>query len=141
MGSALEDQEGVAVLKVETVQMEQLSGLDLLIAGSPTRQFRATEAMRHFLDDIPANGLKGVKIAAFDTRIPDDTDSLIWRILVKLSLVRYAAKPISKALEKKGGQRVLPPEGFYVQDTEGPLQEGELERAANWAKQAFSKIG
>ena len=27
----------------------------------------------------------------------------------------------------------MPPEGFFVEDTEGPLQAGELERAASWA--------
>jgi len=28
----------------------------------------------------------------------------------------------------------LPPEGFIVKGTEGPLEEGELERAAKWSK-------
>ena len=42
------------------------------------------------------------------------------------------------ALEKKGGELVIPPEGFYVGDTEGPLLEGELERAADWAKQIIA---
>jgi hypothetical protein len=47
----------------------------------------------------------------------------------------YAAKPISDRLEKKGGELVVSPEGFYVDGTEGPLTEGELERAADWARQ------
>jgi len=47
----------------------------------------------------------------------------------------YAAQPIAGRLEKKGGELVIPPEGFYVDDTEGPLLEGELERAADWARQ------
>jgi len=29
----------------------------------------------------------------------------------------------------------MPPEGFYVAGTEGPLKEGELERKAAWAGQ------
>ena len=29
----------------------------------------------------------------------------------------------------------MPPEGFFVNGTEGPMKEGELERAAEWAKQ------
>ena len=29
---------------------------------------------------------------------------------------------------------VATPEGFIVTDTEGPLREGELERAAEWAR-------
>jgi hypothetical protein len=30
------------------------------------------------------------------------------------------------------------PEGFYVQGTEGPLKQGELERAASWARQIIA---
>jgi len=29
----------------------------------------------------------------------------------------------------------MPPEGFFVNGTEGPMKEGELERAAEWTKQ------
>ncbi len=36
---------------------------------------------------------------------------------------------------KAGGELAAPAEGFFVVDTEGPLQEGELERAAAWARQ------
>jgi len=36
---------------------------------------------------------------------------------------------------KKGGDRVLSLEGFYVQDSEGPLKDGELERAADWVRE------
>jgi hypothetical protein len=36
-----------------------------------------------------------------------------------------------------GGELAIPPEGFYVADAECPLVEGELERAAEWAR----KIG
>ncbi len=46
----------------------------------------------------------------------------------------YAAPRIVEALKKKGGNLVVPPEGFLVKDREGPLKEGELERAATWAK-------
>jgi flavodoxin I len=46
----------------------------------------------------------------------------------------YAAKPIADLLQKIGGEFSLPPEGFFVKDAEGLLKEGELERAAEWAK-------
>lgn len=29
----------------------------------------------------------------------------------------------------------MPPAGFFVNGKEGPLKEGELERAAEWARQ------
>lgn len=34
----------------------------------------------------------------------------------------------------------MPPEGFIVQDTEGPLRPGELERAAEWAGHILSAL-
>jgi hypothetical protein len=43
------------------------------------------------------------------------------------------AREIGKALEA-GGRLVAPPEGFAVEGTEGPLKQGELERAAEWAR-------
>jgi hypothetical protein len=46
----------------------------------------------------------------------------------------YAAKRIANQLKRAGGSLIAPPEGFYVEDTEGPLKDGELERAANWAE-------
>ncbi|MFC1983163.1 hypothetical protein ACFLV5_05230 [Chloroflexota bacterium] len=35
---------------------------------------------------------------------------------------------------KKGGNLVVPEEGFFVKDKEGPLVDGEIERAARWAR-------
>jgi hypothetical protein len=106
----------------------------MLIVGSPTRAFSPTPATKAMLKAIPAKALTGIRVAAFDTRISaDDTDSGFLRTMVKV--FGYAAKPIANKLKSKGGDLVLAPEGFYVQDTEGPLKDGELTRAAAWAKQ------
>jgi flavodoxin len=134
IGYALGPPEDVEMLRVSEVKPEQLAGLTLLVVGSPTRQFSPTGATTSFLKSIPKNGLKGVKVAAFDTRF---TVSAIEEVRVLAFFVRvfgYAAKPIANRLEKKGGELVVPPEGFYVGDTEGPLLQGELERAADWAR-------
>jgi hypothetical protein len=48
-------------------------------------------------------------------------------------LFGYVAALIANSLEKKGGELAIAPEGFYVADAEGPLVEGELERA-KWAR-------
>jgi hypothetical protein len=34
----------------------------------------------------------------------------------------------------------MPPEGFFVAGTEGPMKEGELDRAAAWVKQITSAM-
>jgi flavodoxin len=134
MSNALGSQAEVNVLRVSDVKPEHLMGVDLLIVGSPTRAFNPTPAIKKFLDNIPKQGLRGVMTAAFDTRVAlSDVDSRVLPVFVKI--FGYAAQPIADRLTKKGGKLSLPPEGFFVQGSEGPLKEGELERAAEWAKQ------
>ena len=132
IGGALSDAHDVQIKGIGEVSLADLTGAGLLIAGSPTRQFRATPAILAFLESIPAGELQGVKAAAFDTRF--DAEKMTSKIggwFVKK--FGYAAKPIGELLQKKGAHLVLPPEGFFVDDTEGPVTEGELARAASWA--------
>jgi len=139
IGNTLGSQPDVEVLRVEHVKPEQLAALRLFIVGSPTRAFRPTPAISRLLGRIPANGLGGVKVAAFDTRISmEDTHSRFLRLLARL--FGYAAKPISVQLKRRGGELTVPPEGFFVRGTEGPLKEGEIERAAEWARRIAAAI-
>ena len=132
IGKALEAAGSVQTLRVTEVKMDQLSGLELLVVGSPTRGFRPTEGIVAFLKGLPEDRLNGLKVAAFDTRIAlEDIKSPIFRFLVKTG--GYAAPSIAKRLEKAGGRLAVPPEGFAVVGTEGPMKQGELERAAEWA--------
>jgi flavodoxin len=137
MGEALEPHGTVEVARVSEVQQEQVTSLDYLIVGSPTRGFSPSPDTKKFVRGLPTRGLEGVGVAAFDTRVDlDDVDSRILPPLVKL--FGYAAEPIAKGLRRKGGDLRLPPEGFYVADTEGPMKEGELERAAAWARRVVA---
>ena len=70
---------------------------------------------------------------AFDTRISASDVGKGLRLLMKVG--GYAAPHIANVLKKKGGNLVVPAEGFFVKDREGPLKEGERERAASWAKE------
>jgi flavodoxin len=134
MGRALGAPADDEARRVTEVKSEQLVGLDVLIVGSPTRKFQPTPATKQLVQSIPAKGLQGVTVAAFDTRILiEEVGSGFLTFMVKL--FGYAAKPIADRLERKGGALALPPEGFIVEGTEGPLREGELERAEEWARQ------
>jgi hypothetical protein len=78
-------------------------------------------------------------VAAFDTRLSlSDIESSALRFIVKTG--GYAAKLIADSLKKIGGDLIIPPEGFLVKGEEGPLKEGELERAADWAKQIMAAL-
>jgi flavodoxin I len=132
IASTLQSGAETTVLRVGDMKLEQLKGIDILIVGSPTRGFRPSDATRAFLKNLPKDSLKGVKVAAFDTRIaPSDISSPILGRLV--NFFGYAGKPIAASLTKKGGALIVPPEGFIVKGSEGPLKDGELERAADWA--------
>lgn len=135
IGSALGPEQEVETLRVGDVTPQKLEGISVLVVGSPTQKFSPTAPTNALLKRIPNDGLKGVRVAAFDTRF---TEAEIERVKILAFFVRifgYAAEPIADKLRKKGGELAIPPEGFYVGGTEGPLLDGELERAAAWAKQ------
>lgn len=134
IGDAISSPDEVSVIKVSDVLPEQLHELNLLVVGSPTRGFKPTPEIVDFFKNMPNDGLKDIKAAAFDTRLGvKDIDSPVVRLLVRIG--GYAAKPIGAQLEKKGASLLLSPEGFFVKGSGGPLGEGELERAAAWAKE------
>ena len=113
-----------------------------MVVGSPTRGFRPTPAISNLLKRIPRNGLSGVKVAAFDTRFSmDEIESSVFILRILVNIFGYAAKPIADKLGKKAGELLIPPEGFFVTGTKGPLKQGELERAANWARQIAQAQG
>lgn len=122
-------------IPVSQANAGQLRGLDLLVVGSPTRGFRPTEGISKLLNSLPKNHLIGVRVAAFDTRIVLETiNSKALRFFVDKG--GYAASAIAKTLEKKGGVLAAQGEGFFVTGEQGPLKDGELERAANWVRKA-----
>jgi hypothetical protein len=128
----------IEVLQVGEVKMGGLTGLELLIVGSPTQRFKPTETTSDFLKRIPAKWLQGTNVAAFDTRltIEEIEETRILPFFVRI--FGYAAQPIANKLKKKGGKLIVSPEGFYVQGMKGPLVAGELERAAAWARQIIA---
>jgi len=122
-----------SIHRVQDVSMDLLKDLDLFVLGSPTRGFRPSEATKVFLGKLDRNALEGVKVAAFDTRMnPEKVGNPILGFMVKI--FGYAAKPIADKLVKRGGVLVGEPIGFDVVESEGPLYEGELERAETWAR-------
>ncbi len=85
-----------------------------------------------FLKRIPANALENIGVTSFDTRFSAEGKGIGTRMLLRV--LGYAAGRIANRLERKGGHLAAEPEGFIVEDSEGPLKKGELERAATWAK-------
>jgi len=115
----------VKVLRAGEVHLSELESIDFLIVGAPTWGGRPTPAIQDFLKKVSEPAIKGINVAAFDTRISTKL----------VGIFGYAAGKIARSLKTKGGTLVASPEGFFVKGTKGPLKEGELERAAGWAKE------
>jgi len=122
-------------------------GADLLVIGGPTHAFSMSRAttrqeavnqgakadptigLREWLEELPEGN--GTPFAAFDTRV-----DMVRR------LPGSAAKAAAKVARKRGYQSLTRPESFYVQDTPGPLLDGEVRRAEVWGAQlAESLVG
>lgn len=135
IGIALGETGEVQVVRVEDIKPGDWQSADLLVVGSPTRGFNVSPATKAFLKALPAGSLQGKKVAAFDTRLSAaGMKKVPGFVRFLIGIFGYAAEKIGKALQEKGAVLVTAAEGFWVDDTEGPLTDGELDRAAAWAK-------
>jgi flavodoxin len=143
IAEGLRDAELVAVQEVA----DRVSDTDLLVVGGPTHMHGITTTrsreiavqaahedgsgrvepgaadepgLRAWLRDLPSG--EGGKAAAFDTR----ADKSPW-------LTGAASHGIAKRLRRRGYE-VVSRQSFLVEDSEGPLAEGELARARDWGR-------
>ncbi len=127
------------VIRVTEFSPGDQNDVDCLIVGSPTRAFRPTKDITGFLNKLKSKSLQGVKVAAFDTRMSiKDVDNKVLTFMA--NIFGYADKPIEDKLLKKGGVKAADRAGFIVLESEGPLKEGELERASLWTRSIVSSI-
>ena len=134
IGTVLGEPGYVKVVRVADLQANDWPDADRVVIGSPTRGFQATPAVMNAIKKLPAGALRGKTGAAFDTRLSVEAMKRVpGFVRFMIGIFGYGAEKIGKAMGSKGAELALPPEGFYVEDSEGPLSEGELERAAAWA--------
>jgi flavodoxin I len=133
VAEALEAGGEARALRVSELEKHHLDGVQLLVVGSATRAFRPSPGTQAWLRTLAPGKLDGVRVAAFDTRV--DVAQVGNRFLTfMVRLFGYAAAPIEKALVRAGGEVAGPAAGFIVEDKEGPLREGETDRARAWAR-------
>ncbi len=122
----------VQVLRVGQVSAGDWETVDLLVIGSPTHGAMPTEAIKGLLARIGPPAREGAQATTFDTR-------LTWRFLERWG--GFAAPKIADALQDKGWTIVGEPAGFFVRGLKkGPLKRGEIERAADWARQIVARL-
>lgn len=144
-GLAVKLETGVYEVGVAPRVLAESTGL--LVVGGPTHAFGMSRAgtretaareagerliskgigVREWLDafQFPRWGVAG---AAFDTRID------------RPRFPGAAANAIARRLRRAGVSPVLSAESFYVSATDGPLLEGELERARQWGESLASTL-
>jgi len=133
------------VMTVEVVDSEaaptQFDGIDLLVVGGPTHAFsmtrsstRASAVSQHAAPKAPTRGIRewlaelqrpprGTRAITFDTRVD------------RPRLPGSAARAAKQELQSLGFDIVGKQKSFRVHGYEGPLLDGELDRAADWAKE------
>jgi flavodoxin len=119
--------DNAKVVSVKDFKGSDLSGTDLLIFGSPIVGWRPTETSTKLLSSFVGKLPKDLRFSTFDTR-------------VKLFIHGDAKEKIASMLRETGANQIFEPQAFYVKGKEGPLFEGELEKAAIWAKLIKAKM-
>lgn len=109
---------------------EWLRGIDLLVVGGPTHRHGISDRLKTSLACLGDTALGGIRVAVFDTRVHGSR-------LVTGS----AAARLAKLLRHRGAWVVVPPASFIVGGTEGPLREGEVERAHEWTRDVLETVG
>ena len=131
IAQVFQDAGAARTLSASRLTAADLQDVDLVVMGTPTHKMNLPEAVRPVFEDLPRRSLRDVPVAAFDTSY--EMSALLARFT--------AAKRIDRKLRKLGGKRLVPPETFHVErHNEGPLHEGEIERAQQWAASILTKL-
>jgi flavodoxin I len=129
MADSLGEHGKVQMVRADEAGLSEMKEIDLLIVGGPTQRHGVSPAMRDLLERFPRRTLRGVGAAAFDTRY----HIAAWKS-------GSAASRIASKIKRTGASLLIAPESFFVAEREGPLEEGELERASRWAEEVFKQF-
>lgn len=125
IGKTLRD----AGMEVDTIYVKRVKNLspgdcDFLVLGSPTKFGTMSFAFRRLLGKIKEKDWANKPFVAFDTENPENIERK----------EGSAAEKIAEKLEEKQMIQLLPVLKSVVLGMKGPLYEGEIERAQQYAK-------
>lgn len=142
IASGLRPEMEVTVSEVSTAPSLAEVPIDLLVIGGPTHAFRMSSAetrsaaqkktddpivsagtgIREWIRDQHGHSIRP-RAATFDTRFKHSR-----------RVTGSAARSASKKLRKAGFDLIAPAESFFVEGEQGPLHDGELDRAFQWGE-------
>ncbi len=112
----LESAGEVVVKKMEETGPDDVRSSDLVVAGCPVHAWNMSRGARAFVKALGRERFEGKRAAAFDTKFES-------------RFAGSAAKRLLREFGKRGFHTAAAPESFFVTGTQGPLKEGEIERA------------
>ena len=146
VAEGISDGEDVTLSDVVDAPVDIPDEIDMVVVGAPTHVFSLSrdvtrrEAARHgaaftdvaggvreWLEALPSAPRSAV-FAAFDTRVGT------------MALLPGAASHTATRLAQKKGFTVAAPASFLVEGYEGPLVDGELQRAREWGHSLTEKL-
>lgn len=147
VGEGLGTELQVDVLEVDSAP-PTTEGYDLIVVGGPThahmmssKSSRADTAkkagekvvskgtgIRDWIGKIAPHRSRS-PFATFDTRF----DKPAW-------VTGSAARGAASRLRRRGFERLSPPVSFFIEGGEGPLREGEIDRAFEWGERLAVRL-
>jgi len=147
VAEGLEESVDVQVAEVKDAPGEPDPVVALIVAGGPTHAFSMSRTntradainkgahegerefgLREWIAALPS-GQHTEKMATFDTKIES-----------MHHLPGSAAKGAAKAARRHGYESAAKAESFYVRDVDGPLLDGEIDRARAWGRRLAASI-
>jgi flavodoxin len=115
---------------VKDVKRFDVKDYQFLVLGSPTRFGTMSMTMKFFIGKLRDEDWGNKPFAAFDTENPENLEKGEWS----------AAEKIAERLKEKRMNQLLPVLKALVFEMKGPLNEGEIERIQDFAKQFAAKL-
>jgi flavodoxin len=128
MAEALAREGSVHLVRIDQATEAQVTESDLLLFGGPAPDLNGAYDILAWLERLPRAAFDRASIAVFDTQLRSQRT---W--------AESTASALAKAVHQAGGMLILPPESFFLVFRAGPLDDGELARAANWAREAWER--
>ena len=115
---------------VKDVKKLSAKGYDFLVLGSPTKFGTMSFTVKGFLGKMKSKEWMTKPFAAFDTENPENIERK----------EGSAAEKIAEKLTEKQMNQILPVLKAVVLGWKGPLQEGEIERTKEYARELALKL-
>ncbi len=108
---------------------------DFLVLGAPTKFGTMSFAVKFFIGKIKTEAWTGKPFAAFDTENPENIERS-----QKENKDWSAAEKIARKLKEKNMNQLLPVLKAQVIGQKGPIVDGEIEKAKNFASDLAAKL-